>query len=227
MPGRLASHPGLLRRPCNAVPLPRVCPRPVPIAPHDLTATTLPIQYSICITADRHTATAWTAPSSCAQGWQRGMLRCDTRDSEFVARVADACRACTPRPRTAIPLASERPSTVRRPARRVDVPMRHLGVDRSVDGCLLCWQRIAGNGIYGSNIEGGVVPTDLDVCNGRHGVTPDSGGQVVYYYVTTQKVLTRPTACAPLPATIARMFPQCAQTLVLCFLSPSKLLLWL
>lgn len=44
-----------------------------------------------------------------------------------------------------------------------------------------------GNGIYGSNIEGGVVPTDLDVCNGRHGVTPDSGGQVVYYYVTTQK----------------------------------------
>lgn len=44
-----------------------------------------------------------------------------------------------------------------------------------------------GRGIYGSNIAGGVPPTDLDVCNGRVGVTPDSGGEEVYYYVITEE----------------------------------------
>lgn len=39
-----------------------------------------------------------------------------------------------------------------------------------------------GNGIYGSRIDGGVAPTDLDACGGRMGVTPDSGGEEVYYY---------------------------------------------
>jgi hypothetical protein len=39
-----------------------------------------------------------------------------------------------------------------------------------------------GNGIYGMYINGGVTPTDLDYCGGRFGVTPDSNGQVVYYY---------------------------------------------
>lgn len=40
-----------------------------------------------------------------------------------------------------------------------------------------------GNGIYGHHIAGGVVPTDLDACGGRTGVTPDSNGERVYYYV--------------------------------------------
>jgi len=42
-----------------------------------------------------------------------------------------------------------------------------------------------GNGIYGHHIDGGVVPCDLDACGGRTGVTPDSGGERVYYYVIT------------------------------------------
>ena len=42
-----------------------------------------------------------------------------------------------------------------------------------------------GHGIYGANIAGGVPPTDLDICNGRTGVTPDSNGEDVYYYVIT------------------------------------------
>ena len=42
-----------------------------------------------------------------------------------------------------------------------------------------------GNSIYGPYITGGVVPTDLDACNGRFGITPDSGGQEIYYYVVT------------------------------------------
>lgn len=45
-----------------------------------------------------------------------------------------------------------------------------------------------GNGIYGHNIDGGCAPTDLDACGGRTGVTPDSNGQEVYYYVITNKV---------------------------------------
>lgn len=40
-----------------------------------------------------------------------------------------------------------------------------------------------GNGIYGRFIDGGVEPTDLDACGGRTGITPDSGGAEVYYYV--------------------------------------------
>ena len=42
-----------------------------------------------------------------------------------------------------------------------------------------------GNGIYGQFINGGVKPTDLDACHGRTGVTPDSDGKEVYYYVIT------------------------------------------
>jgi len=42
-----------------------------------------------------------------------------------------------------------------------------------------------GNGIYGMYVEGGSEPDDLDYCGGRHGVTPDSNGEVVYYYPIT------------------------------------------
>lgn len=42
-----------------------------------------------------------------------------------------------------------------------------------------------GNGIYGRFIDGGVEPDDLDACGGRFGVTPDSDGEVVYYYPVT------------------------------------------
>lgn len=40
-----------------------------------------------------------------------------------------------------------------------------------------------GNGLYGKYVDGGKVPTDLDACGGRTGVTPDSNGEEVYYYV--------------------------------------------
>jgi hypothetical protein len=43
-----------------------------------------------------------------------------------------------------------------------------------------------GHGIYGKFIGGGVLPNDLDGCNGRLGVTPDSNGKRVYYYVVTE-----------------------------------------
>jgi len=42
---------------------------------------------------------------------------------------------------------------------------------------------VDGKGIYGPQITGGCAPTDLDVCGGRWGVTPDSKGKRVYYYV--------------------------------------------
>ena len=44
-----------------------------------------------------------------------------------------------------------------------------------------------GNGIYGHLITGGCEPIDLDICGGRTGITPDSNGQEVYYYVVTNK----------------------------------------
>jgi hypothetical protein len=44
-----------------------------------------------------------------------------------------------------------------------------------------------GRGIYGKYVNGSVLPTDLDACNGRYGVTPDSGGQTVYYYVVNDR----------------------------------------
>ena len=44
-----------------------------------------------------------------------------------------------------------------------------------------------GNGIYGHHVNGGCEPTDLDACGGRTGVTPDSGGKAVYYYVITNR----------------------------------------
>jgi hypothetical protein len=44
-----------------------------------------------------------------------------------------------------------------------------------------------GRGLYGKYVNGSVVPTDLDGCNGRWGVTPDSGGATVYYYVLTDR----------------------------------------
>ena len=42
-----------------------------------------------------------------------------------------------------------------------------------------------GNGMYGPYIEGGVLPQDVDACGGRFGVTPDSNGEIVYYYPIT------------------------------------------
>lgn len=44
-----------------------------------------------------------------------------------------------------------------------------------------------GNGMYGTFVNGGVLPTDLDVCHGRTGVTPDSNGEEVYYYMVTEE----------------------------------------
>ena len=43
-----------------------------------------------------------------------------------------------------------------------------------------------GNGIYGKYVSHGQTPTDLDVCGGRTGVTPDSAGQTVYYYMAQE-----------------------------------------
>ena len=42
-----------------------------------------------------------------------------------------------------------------------------------------------GRGIYGKHIAEGVEPDDLDACGGRSGITPDSNGEVVYYYMIT------------------------------------------
>ena len=44
-----------------------------------------------------------------------------------------------------------------------------------------------GNGVYGHNVDGGCEPTDLDWCGGRTGVTPDSNGKEVYYYVVSNR----------------------------------------
>jgi hypothetical protein len=45
-----------------------------------------------------------------------------------------------------------------------------------------------GHGIYGNHTSidsnGFVYPTDLDACGGRVGITPDSNGNSVYYYMT-------------------------------------------
>ena len=44
-----------------------------------------------------------------------------------------------------------------------------------------------GRGLYGPNVDGGRPATDLDVCGGRFGVTPDSNGERVYYYMVTEE----------------------------------------
>ena len=44
-----------------------------------------------------------------------------------------------------------------------------------------------GNGIYGHNVAGGCEPTDLDWCGGRTGISPESNGKVVYYYVVSNR----------------------------------------
>ena len=40
-----------------------------------------------------------------------------------------------------------------------------------------------GHGIYGKYVATNALPTDLDACGGRTGVTPDSNGEEVYYYM--------------------------------------------
>eukprot|EP00959_Pyramimonas_sp_CCMP1952_P330064 6910809-Pyramimonas_sp.AAC.1 len=40
-----------------------------------------------------------------------------------------------------------------------------------------------GHGLYGKFVATGTLPTDLDACGGRTGVTPDSDGKEVYYYM--------------------------------------------
>jgi hypothetical protein len=56
-----------------------------------------------------------------------------------------------------------------------------------------------GRGLYGPNVDGGTPAKDLDVCGGRFGVTPDSNGQVVYYYMI--KVFTPQTQTITLTVT--------------------------
>lgn len=41
--------------------------------------------------------------------------------------------------------------------------------------------------MYHTKITGGIVPTDLDACGGRVGITPDSNNTTIYYYVITNQ----------------------------------------
>jgi hypothetical protein len=68
-----------------------------------------------------------------------------------------------------------------------------------------------GNGIYGHNIEGGCEPTDLDWCGGRTGVTPDSNGQEVYYYVVSNRAPFALGCFGPIntEAECRALYPEC------------------
>ncbi len=68
-----------------------------------------------------------------------------------------------------------------------------------------------GNGIYGHNIAGGCEPTDLDWCGGRTGVTPDSNGQEVYYYVVSNKAPFALACFGPVDteADCRALYPEC------------------
>eukprot|EP00854_Cymbomonas_tetramitiformis_P007695 gene7695-9157_t len=44
-----------------------------------------------------------------------------------------------------------------------------------------------GNGLYGKYVAFDTLPTDLDACGGRTGVTPDSNGNEVYYYMVQER----------------------------------------
>ena len=68
-----------------------------------------------------------------------------------------------------------------------------------------------GNGIYGHNIDGGCEPTDLDWCGGRKGVTPDSNGQEVYYYVVSNRAPFALACFGPIntEAECRALYPEC------------------
>jgi hypothetical protein len=68
-----------------------------------------------------------------------------------------------------------------------------------------------GNGIYGHNINGGCEPTDLDWCGGRTGVTPDSEGQSVYYYVVSNRAPFTLGCFGPIntEAECRSLYPEC------------------
>ena len=68
-----------------------------------------------------------------------------------------------------------------------------------------------GNGIYGHNIEGGCEPTDLDWCGGRTGVTPDSQGKSVYYYVVSNRAPFALGCFGPITTEAAcrALYPEC------------------
>lgn len=68
-----------------------------------------------------------------------------------------------------------------------------------------------GNGIYGHNIAGGCEPTDLDWCGGRTGVTPDSNGQEVYYYVVSNRAPFTLACFGPInsEAECRALYPEC------------------
>jgi arylsulfatase A-like enzyme len=68
-----------------------------------------------------------------------------------------------------------------------------------------------GNGIYGHNVAGGCEPTDLDWCGGRTGVTPDSNGQEVYYYVVSNRAPFALACFGPInsEAECRALYPEC------------------
>ena len=68
-----------------------------------------------------------------------------------------------------------------------------------------------GNGIYGHNIDGGCEPTDLDWCGGRTGVTPDSQGKSVYYYVVSNRAPFALGCFGPITteAECRALYPEC------------------
>jgi hypothetical protein len=44
-----------------------------------------------------------------------------------------------------------------------------------------------GRGLYGKYVGVNTLPTDLDACGGRTGITPDSNGLAVYYYMVQDR----------------------------------------
>ena len=63
----------------------------------------------------------------------------------------------------------------------------------------------------GHNIEGGCEPTDLDWCGGRTGVTPDSKGASVYYYVVSNNAPFTLACYGPVTteAQCRALYPEC------------------
>jgi hypothetical protein len=69
-----------------------------------------------------------------------------------------------------------------------------------------------GRGLYGKYVGVNTLPTDLDACGGRTGITPDSNGLAVYYYMVQDRAPFTVGCFGPVTSVAAckALYPTCS-----------------
>ena len=69
-----------------------------------------------------------------------------------------------------------------------------------------------GRGLYGKYVGVNTLPTDLDACGGRTGITPDSNGVAVYYYMVQDRAPFTVGCFGPVSSVAAckALYPTCS-----------------